>query len=87
MRRSIHYIFNRPLPGLDHRVQQRIVTNTLELIRRRDANASVIWVLSNHELVGLFDRILVFDKGKLAADDTHSNLVEKSAIFKELVSG
>jgi putative ABC transport system ATP-binding protein len=87
MRRSIHYIFNRPLPGLDHRVQQRIVASTLELIRKRDANASVIWVLSSHELVEMFDRILVFDKGKLAADGSHSNLVEKSAIFKELVSG
>ena len=87
MRRSIHYIFNRPLPSLDHRVQQKIVASTLELIRKRDANASVVWVLSSPELVGMFDRILVFDKGKLAADDSHSNLVEKSAIFKELVSG
>lgn len=87
MRRSVHYIFNRPLPSLDHRVQQKIVTNTIELIRKRDANAAVVWVLSSHELAALFDRVLVFDKGKLAADDTHSNLVEKSAIFKELVSG
>jgi putative ABC transport system ATP-binding protein len=87
MRRSIHYIFNRPLPSLDHRVQHRIIVTTLELIRKRDANASVIWVLSSPELVGTFDRILVFDKGKLAADGNHSNLVEKSAIFKELVSG
>ncbi|MGV3548952.1 ABC transporter transmembrane domain-containing protein [Rhizobium sp.] len=87
MRRSIHYVFNRPLPGLDHRVQQKIVTNTLELIRRRDADASVVWVLSNTELAKMFDRILVFDKGKLVADGDHSNLVEKSTIFKELVSG
>ncbi|MCB1447057.1 MAG: ATP-binding cassette domain-containing protein, partial [Rhizobiaceae bacterium] len=86
IRRSIHYIFNRPLPGLDHRVQHRIVTNVLEHVRSRDGNASVVWVLSNPELTDLFDRVLVFDKGKLAADGSHSNLVEKSAIFKELVS-
>lgn len=60
---------------------------TLELIRKRDANASVIWVLSSPELVGTFDRILVFDKGKLAADGNGSKSSEKSAIFKELVSG
>jgi putative ABC transport system ATP-binding protein len=87
MRRSIHYIFNRPLPSLDHRVQQKIIASTQELIRKRDANASIVWVLSSAELAGMFDRILVFDKGKLAADGSHSNLVEKSAIFKELVSG
>ncbi|MBX9459598.1 MAG: ABC transporter ATP-binding protein/permease [Rhizobium sp.] len=86
IRRSVHYVFNRPLPSLDHRIQQKIVTSTIELIRRRDPNASVVWVLSNHELVGLFDRILVFDKGKLVEDGTHANLVEKSTVFKELVS-
>lgn len=54
-------------------MQHRIIVTTLELIRKRDANASVIWVLSSPELVGTFDRILVFDKGKLAADGNHSN--------------
>lgn len=87
MRRSIHYIFNRPLPSLDHRVQHKIVTSVIELIRKREANASIVWVLSSNELASLFDRILVFDKGRLAADGSPSNLVEKSAIFKELVSG
>lgn len=87
IRRSVHYVLNRPLPGLDQRVQHRIVTNILELIRKRDPDASVTWVLSNQELAPLFDRILVFDKGKLVADGSHSNLVEKSPIFRELVSG
>lgn len=87
IRRSVHYVFNRPLPGLDHRMQHRIVTNVLGLIRARDPQASVVWVLSNHELVELFERVLVFDKGKLADDGLPSKLVEKSAIFKELVSG
>lgn len=87
MRRSVYYIFNRPLPGLDHRVQLKIVTNVMELVGKRDPKASIVWVLSNHELTDLFDRVLVFDKGKLVADGSHSNLVEKSAIFKELVSG
>jgi putative ABC transport system ATP-binding protein len=59
----------------------------MELVGKRDPNASIVWVLSNHELTNLFDRVLVFDKGKLVADGTPSNLIEKSAIFKELVSG
>jgi putative ABC transport system ATP-binding protein len=87
IRRSMYYIFNRPLPGLDHRMQQKLITSTLELIRSRDADATVIWVLGSPELAPMFDRILLFDKGKLVADGNHSNLAEKSTIFKELVSG
>jgi putative ABC transport system ATP-binding protein len=87
IRKSVHYVLNRPLPGLDQRVQHKIVTNVIELIRARDPDAAILWVLSNPELAPLFDRILVFDKGKLAADGSHTNLVEKSTLFKELVSG
>jgi putative ABC transport system ATP-binding protein len=86
IRQSTHYVFNRPLPGLDHRVQLQIVRDTLDLIRKREQNASIIWVLSNNSLAELFDRVLVFDKGKLAEDGPHAKLVEKGGIFRELVS-
>jgi len=59
----------------------------MDLVGKRDPKSTIVWVLSNNELTNLFDRVLVFDKGKLVADGSHSNLVEKSAIFKELVSG
>src|SRR5690606_26934521 len=72
IRQSTYYVFNRPLPGLDNRVQTQIVRDTLELIRKRESNASVIWVLSNNTLVDLFDRVLIFDRGKLAEDGPHS---------------
>ena len=86
LRQSTHYIFNRPLPGLDHRIQLQIVRDTLDLIRSKEHEASVIWVLSNSSLAELFDRVLVFDKGRLAEDGPHSKLAENSGIFRELVS-
>jgi putative ABC transport system ATP-binding protein len=86
IRRSAFYIFNRPLPGLDHRVQDQIVRNTLELIHEDGRKPSIIWVLSNTSLAPLFDRVVVFDKGKLVEDGTHDILLEKNGIFKELVS-
>jgi putative ABC transport system ATP-binding protein len=86
IRRSAFYIFNRPLPGLDHRVQDQIVRNTLELVHQDGRKPSIIWVLSNTSLAPLFDRVVVFDKGKLVEDGTHDILLEKNGIFKELVS-
>ena len=67
-------------------MQLQIVRDTLEIIQKREGNASIIWVLSNNSLAELFDRVLVFDKGRLAEDGPHAKLVEKSGIFKELVS-
>jgi putative ABC transport system ATP-binding protein len=86
IRHSAFYIFNRPLPGLDHRVQDQIVRNVLEMIHQGDRKPSIVWVLSNTALANLFDRVIVFDKGKLVEDGTHDGLIEKNGIFKELVS-
>ena len=86
VRRSDYYIFNRPLPGLDHRLQDEIVRDVLKLVRRGGRNPAVIWVLSNTSLSHLFDRVLVFDKGFLAEEGTAAALVNNNGIFKELVS-
>jgi putative ABC transport system ATP-binding protein len=86
IRQSAFYIFNRPLPGLDHRVQDQIVRNALELIHQGGRKPSIVWVLSNTSLSNLFDRVVVFEKGKLVEDGTHEGLIEKNGIFKELVS-
>jgi putative ABC transport system ATP-binding protein len=46
----------------------------------------VVWVLSNTALSDLFDRVIVFDKGRLVEEGTHETLLENNGIFKELVS-
>jgi putative ABC transport system ATP-binding protein len=86
VRRSPHYVFNRPLPSLDGRVQDQILRNVLELVHKDGRSPTVIWVLSNTALSGLFDRVIVFDKGRLVEEGTHETLLENNGIFKELVS-
>jgi putative ABC transport system ATP-binding protein len=71
---------------LDQRVQEQVLRNALDLIHKDGLEATVIWVLSNTSLTDMFDRIVVFDKGKLVEDGTHETLLQKSGIFKELVS-
>jgi putative ABC transport system ATP-binding protein len=86
IRRSDYYVFNRPLPSLDHRLQDEVVRDVMKLLTRNDANPAVIWVLSNTGLTNLFERVLVFDRGALVEDDTHANLVKNDGVFKQLVS-
>ena len=86
VRHSTYYILNRPLPGLDVRLQDQVVRNVLELLGRRENNPAIVWVLSNPSLANLFDRVVVFDRGVLVEDGTHETLTEKGGIFKELLS-
>lgn len=86
LRRSDYYVFNRPLPALDSRTQEQICRNVLSLVRdNNDKHAAIIWVLTNTGLTDLFDRVLIFDKGKLAGDGKHTDLAD-NATFRELVS-
>ncbi|MCF3642657.1 ABC transporter ATP-binding protein/permease [Rhizobium sp. TRM95111] len=86
LRRSDYYVFNRPLPGLDHRLQDLIVRNVLGLLRGEDHDPAIVWVLSNTGLTDHFDRVLLFERGRLVADGTHEKLVRENETFKELVS-
>jgi len=86
IRRSDYYLFNRPLPGLDHRLQDDIVHRVLELVDQASEKPALIWVLSNPSLSGQFDRVVVFDRGVLTADGPPETLAEKAQGRKERVS-
>jgi putative ABC transport system ATP-binding protein len=86
VRRSNYYVFNKPLPGLDRRVQEEIVKNVLQFLQQQDNNPSVIWVLSNTSLSRLFHRVIVFDRGSVVEDGSYETLDEKSGIFRSLVA-
>ena len=86
IRRSDYYLFNRPLPGLDHRLQDDIVHRVLELVDQASEKPALIWVLSNPSLSGQFDRVVVFDSGVLTADAPPETLAEKAQGRKERVS-
>lgn len=85
LRRSDFYVFNRPLPALDSRLQEQICKNALTLVRNNGQGSAIVWVLSNTSLTDLFDRLLIFDKGRLVGDGNHTDLAD-NATFKELVS-
>lgn len=86
LKRSDYLIFNRPLPALDQRVQDKITHNIMENLHEEGHSPSIIWVLSNTNLAKLFDRVVVFDNGALVEDGTHATLLEKNGVFKQLAS-
>ncbi|MDO1582928.1 ABC transporter transmembrane domain-containing protein [Rhizobium oryzicola] len=86
VRRSDFYILNRPLPGLDRRVQEEIVKAVLDFLREQDNDPTIVWVLSNTSLSRMFHRVIVFDHGRVAEDGTFETLDKESGIFKSLVA-
>jgi putative ABC transport system ATP-binding protein len=86
LRRSSYYVFNRPLTTLDPRAQDQTVRQVLEFLAARDDPAGVVWVLSSAAQAPLFDRIVVFEKGRIAEEGTHATLSQKGGIFREMVS-
>lgn len=86
IRRSDYYLFNRPLSALDTRTQEQVLTATLKYLHKDGRAPAVAWVVSNTKFATLFDRVVVFDRGKLAEDGSHAELLQKNGIFKELMS-
>lgn len=86
LKRADYIICNRPLPALDHRVQDQIARAILTGLDRSDHAPAVIWVLSNPGFAELFDRVLVFNHGSLVESGTTTDLLEKNGMFKELLS-
>jgi putative ABC transport system ATP-binding protein len=86
IRKSDYYVLNRPLPGLDHRLQQEIVDNVIAFLRTDGANPAVLWVLSNPSLAKMFDRVIVVNHATVVADGTYETLVEENGTFKEMIA-
>ncbi|MDL2406013.1 ABC transporter ATP-binding protein [Rhizobium calliandrae] len=86
LKRADYIICNRPLPALDHRVQDQIARAILTRVDNSDYAPAVVWVLSNPGFAELFDRVLVFDRGSLVESGTSTDLLEKNGMFKELLS-
>ncbi len=81
-------IVNRALTALDSRTQQRIIERVLQMASGEDGSDpfGVFWVLQAPRFAEAFKRVLVFDKGALAEDDTPANLLEQGGHYTTLVS-
>lgn len=86
LKRSDYFIFNRPLPALDQRAQDQIVTNVMCDLHRDGYRPAIIWVLPTADVAQLFDRILVFKGGNLVENGAYDEVFEKNGMFKQLVS-
>ncbi|MBT9369738.1 ABC transporter ATP-binding protein [Rhizobium sp. CSW-27] len=86
LKRSDYFIFNRPLSALDQRAQDRIVMNVMQDLHRDGQRPAIIWVLPNAGMSELFDRVLVFDAGKLVESGSFEELSRKNGMFNQLLS-
>ncbi|MDS7598004.1 ABC transporter ATP-binding protein [Agrobacterium tumefaciens] len=86
MRKSDYYIFNRPLPGLDHRLQEEIVERVITFLKQNNSNPSIVWVLSNATLSRMFDRVIVVHQGSITADGSYETLAQENGTFQEMVA-
>ncbi|TXH80180.1 MAG: ABC transporter ATP-binding protein [Rhizobium sp.] len=86
LKRADYIICNRPLPALDHRVQDQIARAILGELDSDGYAPAIVWVLSNPSFAELFDRVLVFDHGSLVESGSTTDLLEKNGMFKELLS-
>ncbi|SON57382.1 putative ABC transporter ATP-binding protein [Hartmannibacter diazotrophicus] len=86
LRESDFYILNRAFAGVDQRLQEQIVRNVIAHVHGIRKDAAIIWVLTNSSLAGLFDRVIVFDRGHLVGEGTESELAEENPAFKVLVN-
>lgn len=82
LKRADYIICNRPLPALDHRIQDQILRSILTELDRSTDKPALIWVLSNPNFAELFDRVLVFNHGSLVESGTTTDLLEKTGCSK-----
>ncbi|MDW6024883.1 ABC transporter transmembrane domain-containing protein [Mesorhizobium sp. BAC0120] len=81
-----YLICNRPLTALDERRQIQIARNIMKN-RHKDGHApAIIWVLSNFSLASDFDRVIVFDHGRVVQDGTYDALAQEDGMLKKLLS-
>ncbi|GLS86350.1 hypothetical protein GCM10010873_13240 [Cypionkella aquatica] len=86
IRRSDFYLFNRPLSALDTRTQEQVLISALKYLRRDGRAPAVAWVISHAKFARLFDRVAVFERGRLVEEGPHAELLQKNGIFKDLIS-
>ncbi|MBI1172462.1 ABC transporter ATP-binding protein [bacterium] len=86
MRRSSYFVFNRPLSALDQRHEAQIVQRVMDRLQRETPRPGILWVLSNAAQAGLFDRVILFERGTPVEDGPPATVADKSPLFKELMS-
>ena len=67
-------------------IQRKIAANVLAIAGENGRKPAVIWVLSNAALATMFDRIVVFDRGRIVGDGDFDRLMAGNPVFQRLLS-
>jgi putative ABC transport system ATP-binding protein len=87
LKRSDLLIVNRALNAMDSKTQYRIIRRVVDLAKGGKTNEpfGLLWVLMAPAYAEMFDRVLVFDRGKLIEDGKPADLAENEGIYASLV--
>jgi putative ABC transport system ATP-binding protein len=86
LKHADYVIFNKPLSTVDVRTQEKIVRAVLELAEAQNRKPAVVWVLSTPQMSRLFDRVVVFERGKPVEDGKYDVLAAGSGTFAAMLS-
>ncbi len=87
LKRSDLLIVNRALNAMDSRTQYRIIKRVVDLAKGGETNEpfGLLWVLMAPAYAEIFDRVLVFDRGKLIEDGIPADLAENEGVYASLL--
>jgi putative ABC transport system ATP-binding protein len=87
LKRSDLLIVNRALNAMDGRTQERIIRRVVDLARGSSDTLpfGLMWVLMAPTNAQLFDRVLVFEHGKLVEDGKPGELKEDKGAYASLL--
>ncbi len=87
LKRSDLVIVNRALNAMDGKTQKRIINRVVELARGHGdfKPFGLLWVLMAPGNAQLFDRVMVFENGKLVEDDKPDKLARDGGAYASLL--
>ncbi len=88
LKRGDLLIVNRALNALDSRTQERIIRRVVELANGSDGvrGFGLMWVLMAPHNAHYFNRVMVFDRGKLVEDGKPDELAENQGMYASFLA-
>ncbi|KAL0485859.1 mitochondrial potassium channel ATP-binding subunit [Acrasis kona] len=72
------FIFDEPSSSLDPEAEAKLFKNLVQLVRKR----TCLWVTHRFQTVGMADRVMLLDHGKLCEFGTHDELMREDGKYK-----
>lgn len=86
LKRADYIILNKPLSAVDVRSQEKVARAVLELTCEQDWRPAIMWVLSSPHMSKLFERVVVFERGRPVEDGKYDTLITEKGSFAAMLS-